>query len=453
MANDSEQRSSDAGPLTPKSELDRLLSIFTDVRAGEGGSALLLALNILLILAAYYLLRNVRQTLILTEDAPFGWTGAQFAAYAAAGQALSLFFVVPLYGWLASRVSRIPLIASTTAFFVVNLAIFFVAGQAGARVGGVFYVWLGVYNVFVIAQFWSFANDLYTEEQGKRLFPLIGVGQSAGALVGALIIFPLVLRFQFTPYTLMLLAGAVLFVALGLTVVVNRREVARARPDAANVNAEPLGKEGGFELVLKDRYLTWIAVLIILLNVVNTTGGFLLNSLVESRAAEAVDEVTRQQIVSLFFGGFDTAVSLLGLVIQLFVVSRVFKYMGIRGALFILPVIALANYAMIAVIPVLAVVRVGKILENSTDYSIQNTIRHALFLPTSREAKYKAKAAIDTFCTRLGDVLQALLVFGGTTIGLTVAGFAWVNVALTGVWLLVAREIAKEHRRRTDETS
>jgi AAA family ATP:ADP antiporter len=433
----------------PKSGLERALSVFTDVRAGEGTSALLLALNIFLILAAYYLLRNVRQTLILTEQAPFGWSGAQLAAYSAAGQALLLLLVVPVYGWLATRIPRIPLITTTTLFFILNLVIFYMAGRAGAREGAVFYIWLGVFNVFVIAQFWAYANDLYTEEQGKRLFPLVGVGMSAGALVGAMVIFPLVGRFQFTPYTLMMLSAVVLLVALGFTFLINRREVGRARPEAVQANEQPLGPEGGFELVLKDRYLTWIAVLIILLNVVNSTGGFLLNYLVESRGAELADEAAQQQFVSLFFGGFDTAVSLLGLLLQLFVTSRAFKYLGVGGSLFILPTIALVNYAVIALIPVLAVIRVGKILENSTDYSIQNTLRHALFLPTSREAKYKAKAAVDTFCTRVGDVLQALLVFGGTTIGLSVAGFAWVNVFLTGVWLLIARLIAMEHRRRT----
>ena len=129
--------------------------------------------------------------------------------------------------------------------------------------------------------------------------------------------------------------------------------------------------------------------------------------------------------------------------------SRVIRLMGVRGALFILPVIALVNYSIIAVAPILAVVRIGKILENSTDYSIQNTLRQALFLPTSREAKYKAKAAIDTFFTRGGDVVSAGFVAGGQLIGATVPVFAWLNVALTGAWLAVAGQIAKEHKRKT----
>jgi AAA family ATP:ADP antiporter len=109
----------------------------------------------------------------------------------------------------------------------------------------------------------------------------------------------------------------------------------------------------------------------------------------------------------------------------------------------------LINYSIITVAPILAVVRIGKILENSTDYSIQNTLRQALFLPTSREAKYKAKAAIDTFFTRTGDVVSAGFVALGQVLGLATPAFAGLNLILTGVWLWVAGQIAKEHRKRT----
>jgi len=134
-------------------------------------------------------------------------------------------------------------------------------------------------------------------------------------------------------------------------------------------------------------------------------------------------------------------------VLQLFVTSRVIRWLGVRGALFVLPVVALVNYSIIFAAPVLAVVRIGKILENSTDYSIQNTLRQTLFLPTSRESKYKAKAAIDTFFTRLGDVVSAGAVALGQVAGFTVAAFASINVGLTIAWIGVAALIAREHRK------
>lgn len=431
----------------PKSAVERLLSLFADVRAGEGVGVLLLTLNVFLLLGLYSLMKPARDALILTEG------GAEVAAYSAAAQAVLLVGVIPLFGWLSSRVRRIKFIAITSLFFASNLVVFYLLGLAGVREGVVFYIWLGIFNVFIVSQFWAFANDLYTEGQGRRLFPLVGVGASFGAFVGASVVPTLITRAAFTPYTLMLIGGIVLVVALAVTVVVNARETARSEPEAKKLDETPLGREGGFELIMRDRYLMWIAVLTILLNVVNTTGNYLLNTFVESAAAAAfVDPAQvaeRKAFVGSFMGSFYGTVNLLGLVLQLFVTSRVMRYLGVRGALFVLPVIALVNYSVIAVAPILAVVRIGKIFENSTDYSIQNTIRQALYLPTSREAKYKAKAAIDTFCTRLGDVVSAGVVAGGTALSVGVAGFGWFNVALTGLWLFVAGRIARAHRRKT----
>jgi ATP:ADP antiporter, AAA family len=432
----------------PKSPLERLLSVFADVRAGEGVGTLLLAMNIFLLLAGYSLMKPARDGLILTEG------GAELASYSAAAQAVLLMLVVPFYGWLGTRVVRIRLISMMMIFFSVTLVGFYLGGQAGLREGVAFYIWIGLINVFIVSQFWAFANDIYTEGQGRRLFPLIGVGQSLGAWVGAAAVTPLVQGLNYTPYTLMLLGACVLMIALTITLVVNRRETARADTQGAAANVATLGPEGGFELVWKDRYLLWIAVLIVLLNVVNTTGGYVLNKLIVEEAGRrfggdpaAVAET--RQFVTAFSGSIIATVNLVGFLLQLFVTSRVILFLGVRGALFILPALALINYSIIAVAPILAVVRVGKILENSTDYSIQNTLRQALFLPTSREAKYKAKAAIDTFFTRGGDVLSAGFVGLGQVLGVSTPAFAGLNVVLTGAWLWVAGQIAKEHKKRT----
>jgi AAA family ATP:ADP antiporter len=425
-----------------------LLSLFADVRAGEGVGAVLLTITIFLLLAGYSLMKPARDGLILTEG------GAEWASYSAAFQAVLLMGIVPLYGWLGTRVVRIRLISILLIFFAATLVGFSLAGRAGVREGVAFYVWLGIINVFIVSQFWALANDLYTEGQGRRLFPMIGVGQSLGAWVGAATVAPLVQNLDFTPYSLMLIGASVFLLALALTLAANRHESRKADAEAQVLEQAPLGQQGGFELLLKDRYLFWIGVLIILLNVVNTTGGYVLNRLIVGEAAarfaanpEGPDAV---RFITAFSGSIIANVNLVGFLLQLFVASRVIRYLGVRGALFILPILALVNYSIIAVAPILAVVRWGKILENSTDYSIQNTVRQALFLPTSREAKYKAKAAIDTFCTRAGDVASAGFVYVGTqVIAVSVPVFAWINVALTALWLAVAGQIAREHRRRT----
>jgi hypothetical protein len=254
--------------------------------------------------------------------------------------------------------------------------------------------------------------------------------------------------------TLMLAGACVLTVALAMTLIVNAREAGPRAGAVHDAAQEPLGAEGGFELIVHDRYLTWIAILIVLLNVVNTTGQYILNRLIVAEAAArfgtaAAAIAPSRQFVTAFSGSITAAVNLVGLLVQLFLTARVLRWIGVRGALFVLPLIALANYSLIAVLPLLAVVRFGKILENSTDYSIQNTLRQALFLPTSREAKYKAKAAIDTFFTRVGDIVSAGVVAVGHAAALATSAFAGVNVVLTIIWLWIVQQIAREHRRRT----
>jgi AAA family ATP:ADP antiporter len=316
-----------------------------------------------------------------------------------------------------------------------------------------FYIWIGVFNMVAVAQFWAFANDLYTNERGKRLFPLVGIGASLGALVGAAIA-----TYFFKgigPYTLMLIAAFGLTVPVALTIVVHRRE--GHRKEAKKEEADKaLGGPGGFTLVFKQRYLLLIAMLVLVYNLVNTLGGFILNRMITDEAARQISAgtaggATEASIIGTLSGTVQTYVNLLALVLQAFFVSRIFKYIGVRGALFILPAIALTGYSTVALLPILAVVQWTKIFENSTDYSIQNTTRQALFLPTSREAKYKAKQAIDSFFVRFGDMLQAGVVFVGVQLALNIRGFAIVNLVLIGVWFLIVLGIRREHQKLTGE--
>ena len=435
-----------------KTWLDRGLSVVTDVRAGEGVGALLLATNIFFLLAFYSVLKIIRDALILSEG------GAELGSYSAAAQALLLLAIVPAYGAFASRVDRLRLVCGVTLFFASHLLIFWVLGVAGVRIGISFYIWAGIFNVVVIAQLWAFANDLYSSGRGKRLFPLINLGASLGAVVGAGA--TTVAFAGIGPVRLRLVAAAGLAASIALTLWVNRRE-RRAGRDAAGGQADqPLGKAGGFQLVLAQRYLLLIALLILVLNTVNTLGGFLLNTLIRSEALSVVapgaadtaglsaDQIAAfRGLIGTMSGGVQTAVNVLAFLFGAFLVSRVLKYVGVRGAMFVLPLVALASYSLIAFIPIFSIVRVAKILENSTDYSIQNTARHALFLPTSREAKYKAKQAIDTFFWRAGDFLQAIVVFVGLSLALDVRGFAAVNLVFVIVWLALVFAINREHRK------
>jgi len=427
----------------PRGPLERFLSIFADVRTGEGLGAVLLMVNVFLLLGSYYLLKTAREPLILTQG------GASVKAYSSAGQAALLLILVPLYGLVGSKVNRLKLIVGLTLFFASHLLIFQFLGNSGTRIGIAFYIWVGIFNMFAISQFWAFANDLYTEPQGKRLFPMIGVGASLGALGGAQLATVLFDDMKVSPYALMNIGAAVLAVCAALVWGANRVETARGDQVMSQHAKEKLGAEDGFKLVFQSRYLRVIALLMVLLNVVNTTGEFLLSSVVTQEATRrfAGDTAAMQSFIGGFYGSYFRWVNLLGLLLQTFAVSRIFAFVGVRGALFVLPGMALVSYSVMAVAPVLAVVRGAKILENATDYSLQNTIRQTLFLPTSREEKYKAKAAIDTFFVRFGDMLQAGIVKVGNELSLGYAGFAWFNVALTIVWLGLASVLSREHRR------
>ena len=429
---------------SPRNRLERLLAHLADVRAGEGVTVLLMALNLFLLLAAYYMLKTVREALILTEG------GAEVKTYSAAGQAILLLAVVPLFGAFASRVSRVRLVTGVTLFFASNLAIFIGFGKLGYREGVPYFLWVGVFNVMVIAQLWAFANDLYAPQQGERLFPIIGLGSSLGAWFGAVAATKTIRALG--PYGLMTAGGLLLVCCAALTWWINHLHVQRSEPRMREETEKPLSKEGGFQLVFRDRYLLLIAALVVILNIVNTSGEFLLGKLVVSEAARAFPDASmiaeRQKFIGGFYGEFFGWVNIIGLFLQTFVVSRIFKAIGPGGALFVGPTIALVGYSVILVSPLIGLVRVLKVLDNSSDYSIQNTARQALFLPTSREAKYKAKAAIDAFFMRFGDVLQAGIVYAGTALGFVLSAFAALNVAFTVIWFFIAAALAREYKKR-----
>jgi AAA family ATP:ADP antiporter len=433
----------DSGPK--KGVVEKVLSLLADVRAGESAGVLLLALNSFLLLMSYYLLKTVREPLILTQG------GAEVKAYSAAAQALLLLAIVPAYGALASRVSRIRLITWVTLIFVANLLLFYAFGVAGVREGVVFFLWVGIFNVFIVALFWSFANDLYSESHGKRLFPAIAVGGSLGSLVGAQAA-AMIMRVT-GPYPLMLIAAGVLVVCLMISRVIHYRAASDPAHFSAGHAAAPLARTGALELLLRDRYLLLIALLVLLLNIVNNSGEFLLGKLVTADAIRVAGSNVglQEKIIGEFYGHYEVWYNSVALGLQMFAVSRIFRYAGVRGALFILPALAMGSYSFLLLLPVLPVIRWLKILENGADYSVQNTTVHALFLPTSREAKYKAKAAIDTFFKRAGDVLEAGVVKVGSAFDLGIQGFAVVNLVLTLVWFAVAFGIARAHRRAEQE--
>lgn len=436
-----------------KNPVYRLFRLNWDIRPGEGAKAFLLGLNIFVLLFAYYILKPIREALILTGQDP------QTKSYLGAVQAVLIIFVIKGFSRLASRVPRHALITQVTLVFISNLVLFYALHLAGLSKGAmsiIFFLWVGIFNLMVVAQFWSFANDLYSESAGKRLFPLIALGGNLGAFLGGKLA-----KRLFAPlgsFNMMLVVAALLGVCVFLALAIHRREVrqeaACREPGGEPCEAErPLKAGGGFQLIFRKRYLLYIALLIGVYNFINANGEYMFSALQTKTAERAIAAGTAgglslEAYIGRAFADYQSLAALLTILIQLFLVSRIFRWIGIGGALLVLPMFVLGGYGYTALGASLIVLKWIKAAENGTDYSLMNTTKAALFLRTSREEKYKAKAAIDTFFQRAGDTLSALAVFVGTTwLALKIEGLAIVNLAAILVWIGLAVMIAREYRK------
>jgi AAA family ATP:ADP antiporter len=433
------------------------------VKEGEARTVLLMALNVFLLLTAYYVLKVLREPLILVGG------GAELKSYASAGQALLLLLVVPLYGRLASRVSRTTLLTVVLVFFIVCLIAFYVLARAQVGIGIVFYVWLGMFSVMVVATFWSFANDIYTPEQGKRLFAIVAFGGSLGSIAGAFL--PDRLGALLGTYELFLVAAGILAVAILIFRVVNAREMRESDPSGkvSLVKSEavtPLQRHGGFTIVLSDRYLRLIAILVFVSTVVNTTGEYVVGKMVEQKAKQeaatmvapagakadpAAIKERERAYVRRFYSNYFGVVNLASAILQAFAVSRVIKLVGIGRGLLVMPIVVLMGWLAFVAFATIGTIRITKTVENSIDYSLQNTLKQALYLPTSRESKYTAKAAIDGFFFRFGDVVSAfgLVYLFAHVLALSLRAIAMFNAVAVLIWMVVAYRTWRLHDERT----
>jgi len=422
--------------------LDRLLGIFGDVHAGEGATVFLMLLNIFLLLVGYYVLKTVREPLILIAG------GAELKSYAAAAQALTLIVYVPVYGWLAAKLPRQKFLMAVILFFVGCIQLFFIGSKIGIpHLGFIFFVWVGIFSLTTIAQFWSYANEIYAKEEGDRLFPLIAVGSAAGAPLGAALA-EWLFGIQINPFLMMEIAAVILLVHLGLYQVIGKRVTGKTAKAT-----DPMKKGNGFALVFKSPYLRLIALFLVLLNIVNTVGEYILGQAVVTMGnaqATANAAFDKGAYIGSFYGKYFFWTNTVTILIQAFLVSRIVKKFGMAGVLLAIPLVALCAYGLASVGAGLSILLYVKIAENSTDYSVMNTGKQMLWLPTSREEKYKAKQAIDTFFVRSGDMLAAGVVFVGThLLTFSVTSFALANIAFVLIAIGVAVLLLREYNRIT----
>jgi len=350
------------GRKTLRSLAARALRLVTHVEDEEVPLALALALNVFLLLTAYYVIKPVREALVLALEA-----GAEYKSYLSAAIALALLVVVPVYARLVDRLPRLKLVVGVTLFFATHLVLFYFASHVPvlrASLGLVFYVWIGVFNMMVVAQLWSFATDLYDPERGKRLFPLVALGASLGAALGSkiagLIVRPLGVEAMLLVAAALLVACARLFVVAERLAAGARTQARRAVAPAPVADGSVLAKEelgastvaapdeasgavrssGAFALVFRHRYVLFIALLTTVYNFANSNGEYMLGKVVKATALASVAAGTLApgevgDFIGKSYADFFFAVNVLGVLLQAFVVSRVVRAAGVGAALLV----------------------------------------------------------------------------------------------------------------------
>jgi AAA family ATP:ADP antiporter len=422
--------------------MSQLLRRLVVLQPGEAPALLASFATLLCMFASYTILRPVRDALGITS-------GLDKIPYLFWGVFVVMLALQPVYGWLTSRFPRTVFLPWVYAFFAANLIAFFVwfrVQQDHTWIARAYFVWVSVFNLFVVAAFWSLMADVFNREQAGRLFGFIWAGASTGGLIG-----PAIDNRFAVPIgaiNLLPISAALLLLSLVfMTQVIRwqRRSGPAASPGAA---AAPRAEDalGGsvwaaFTQVVRSPYLLGIAAFVMLMTWVSTFL-YLEQQAFVARVFHSADERTS------FFGGIDFWVQAASLTIQLLLFGRLFKWVGLRTVLATVPVIMTAGYALFASAPFFMVLVVVYAVRRVGDYALTRPCRDALFTVVSREEKYKAKSLIDTFVYRGGDALSGSLYKELTgSLGAGPAAIGWLGAGISAVWTVLALALGRAQER------
>ncbi len=432
-------RSKGAGALMER--LSALLRRLVVLQPGEAPALLASFATLLCMFASYTMLRPVRDALGITS-------GLEKIPYLFWGVFIVMLVLQPLYGWLTSRFPRAVFLPWVYGFFIANLLGFYVWFRLGADrtwIARTYFVWVSVFNLFVVAAFWSLMADLFTREQAGRVFGFIWAGASTGGLIGPFVAHELAVPLG--AINLLPISAALLAVSLVLMIAVIRLQ--RTQAAAVRVEEPPQADAalGGslwaaFGQVVRSPYLLGIALFVLLMTWVSTFL-YLEQQAFVAKAFATADERTR------FFGGIDFWVQAASLLMQLLFFGRLFKWVGLRAMLVSVPVIMTAGYALVALAPGFMVLVVVYAVRRVGDYALTRPCRDALFTVVSREEKYKAKSLIDTFVYRGGDALSGSLYKELTgSFGAGAAAIGWLGAAISALWSVLALALGKAQEQR-----
>jgi len=394
------------------------------------------------LLCGYYILRPVRDEMAIEG-------GVQHLPWMMTGTFATLLVATPLFGYLSARVSRYRLLLTVYRFFAANLVGFFVLLMSHITpewVARVFFVWLSVFNLFVVSVFWSFMADLFTPEQGARLFAVIAAGGSTGAMTGPLLTAGLT---YVVPIATLMLISAAFLVACCICIHQLDRWAQRHAVAQVRQQGEPIGGSiwAGIRLALTSPYLMGICLYLFCLT---TTATFLYLEQTRLVGAQILSPDARTRL----FAVVDLAVNVITFMTQVCVTSRMISVLGLSSALVFLPIVSAIGFGAIGLLPSLVVFILFTVARRVGEYAISKPAREVLFTVVSREEKYKAKNFIDTAISRGGDAATGWVVNGMKALGATTTQLAWVLVPVAFLWGWLGWSLArKEEQQRIERMS
>ena len=418
-----------------------------DVRPDELRSLIWSFLYFFSLLCSYYIIRPIRDEMGIAG-------GVENLQWLFTGTFLMMLAAVPIFGWIASRYPRKRFIPYVYYFFITNLLLFFFLFSTDlthAYVARAFFIWVSVYNLFVVSVFWSFMADIYSDSQAKRLFGFIAAGGTTGAIVGPALTGNLVLLLG--PKNLLPISAILLFVSVVCIrrLISKRHESTSMVPDSfsktgpnqsEDSDEKPMGGSivAAFSLVLSSPYLMGICLLIFLFTTLATFLYFQQAQIVR----DSFDDPSRRTAV---FAAIDFVVNILAVVIQVFLTGRIVKSMGLRWSLALIPVLLGLGFLMLGLAPLLIVLVIVQVVRRAGNYAITRPSREMLFTVLTKEEKYKAKNFIDTAIYRGGDVVSAWVYAGLSGLGLSLSAIALAAVPLSGIWATVSYILGKEREK------
>ncbi|MEF3080733.1 MFS transporter [Luteimonas sp. SMYT11W] len=422
----------------------RIADLF-NLRRGEAAPVLVAGLFFFCILTALMMLRPARDALGMER-------GLDSVRWLFIGTAVVTLLVNPVFGWLVARLRRLHFISATYAFFALSLVGFwallvFAPGAVGARSGQVFYVWFSVFNLFVTMVFWALLADRFSSDQGKRLFALIAVGGTLGAIFGPWLAARLAEPLG-TPALLLVAAG---FLAASIVLAWwlvrlrsdGPRDAPMQDPEAVRIGGSALA---GIRAVFASRYLMGIAGYVVIMTIVAT---FIYFTRLQMVAAAETDLDARTGLL----GNIDMWTQVAVLVLQVTLTGHIIRRLGLAFALALLPIAMAVGFIGLAIYGSFLVL----ILLEATNRAIQRGLtrpaRETLFTVVGREDKYKAKAFIDTFVYRVGDVVGAQTEGVLGRLGLALGGLVSVVVPLALVWAALGIWLGRAQQRQADAES